>query len=224
MITVEDVLSKDVKSKWRWPLKGSKSGLVDVYKTLRLTLGNGSLGMSPLHSGRTHPSYHFRKASDRPEFSRDLAIIYNNEAILKALNNKQYIYLTPLRLFMESPLFSHDRFEYIAVLKREGRIGYCILILGFDALDHGFYSSGYEEYGGYFGLMEVLSDGTTILFDRTLPWDKVKTCRANTTSIRNLFFNEQEIASIGSIIDDTRNSQGYDKNKVYTYRIGEKVP
>lgn len=215
MITIEDVLSQYVESKWAWPFKGSKSALVDVYKKLRLTLDDGQLGMSPVHSGHSH---YYR---DSVESSNDMAIMCQNKGILKALNNKQYIYLTPTKLFMESPYLSADRFEYVAILKREGRIGYCVLILGFKSRDYGFFSPEYEEYGGYFGLMEILSDGTTILFSRALMWDKVKTCRANTTSIRNLFFNEEEMKSIGSIVDYAVNNQGSDKNEIYTYRIGE---
>lgn len=214
MLTLEDVLSKYVESKWAWPFKGSKSGLVDVYKKLRLTLDDGKLGMSPIHSGRSH-------YSANAESSKNMVIMCRNNSILKALNNKQYIYLTPTKMFMESPYLSTDRFEYVAILKREGRVGYCVLILGFKSIDYGFFSPDYEEYGGYFGLMEVLSDGTTILFGRSLPWSKVKECRANTTAIRNLFFDKDEVKSIGLIVDDALSSQHSDKNKIYTYQIGE---
>lgn len=223
MITIEDVLPENVKYKLGWPLRDRNSPLVNVYKKLRLALFNGDLGFSnSSHFQRSLFSRDFRGFStERIQSSNGMVVSCQNEGVLRSLSNKKYIYLTAERLFMQRPYSCADEYEYVAILKKEGRIGYCVLILGFNSADYSFGGSEHEEYGSYFNLIEVFSDGTTILFDRCLPWHKVKSCRANTTSIRNLFFNPEEQNSIQSILQHVVSNQNSDKNEIYSYYIGE---
>lgn len=213
MLAIEDVLSKVVREKWAWPSKNNRSPLLSTYKSLRLVLGEGDLGMSAVHSGRSN-----YRNSVNVEASNGMVIMFQNVDLLKELNNKKYIYLTPEKLFMESTLGLRDSYEYIAILKREGRIGYCVLILGFESMSYDFDAPDHEIYGGNCCLMEILSDGTTILFERTVSWEKLKECKVNTTSIMNLFFSEKQVKLIASIVDDLINDESIDKDEVYNYR------
>ena len=214
MISVEDALPDNVKYKLGWPLKSDKSPLVAVYKNLRATLFKGELTLNSSHFGRLRFPYSV-------ESTKGMVISCGNESVLKALSSKQHIYLTPARFFMRDLYSCPTEYEYVAILKKEGRIGYCVLIIGFDRADYSFRGSHYEEYGRHFGLMEVFSDGTTVLFERCLPWDIIKSCRANTTSIRDLFFNPDERSSIQAIVDHAIRNQCSDNNEIYSYSIGE---
>lgn len=220
MITVEDILAEKDEKKESWPAKYSPNPLVVTYKELLNVLNDYSwLELNYCRS---------KEESEKLQLSKKMSIKYQSRRVLKALNNKNYIYLTPTRLHIPQscmPARRNDD-EYVAILKWEGRIGYCILILGFGKSYFGDLNPGeteYEKYDGYCGLMEVLSDGTTILFERTVSWDKVKACKANTTSIRNLFFTEDEIRLIGLKIDNIMNNPKSKPNKAYKCSIAEYV-
>lgn len=214
MISVEDALPDNVKYKLFWDLKRDKNPLVTVYKELRSTLFKGELNFNSSHFTRLRFPYSITSA-------KGITISCGHEDVLKALSSRQHIYLTPARLFMRDRHLSCTEYEYVAILKKEGRIGYCILILGFTRADYSFGASEHEEYGRHFGLMEVFSDGTIVLFERCLPWNTVKSCRANTTSIRDLFFNPDERSSIQSIVNHAIKNKCSDNNEIYSYSIGE---
>lgn len=214
MITVEDVLVGQDERKEFWPPKYSDNPLSVTYRKLRDALYGYPSRLHCIkshHNGREH------------QYSKNMVIGYQASRILKTLNNKDYIYLTPTQLRI--PQLSHHadgkHAEYVAILKWPGVIGYSMLILSFNKRSYGFSDPEYEEFGGYCCLMEVLHDGTTILFDRTMPWDKVKNCRVNTTAIRNLFFTENEIRVIGLKIDGIVNSPASEPNEIYKCYIDE---
>lgn len=214
MLVIEDVLSEVIdKSKGGWSSKRA-TALAVSYKELRRTLGNGDLHMSPNHSGGS--------LSRAKWSSKDMVIMCKNERVLKELNHSKYIYLTPVSMLMETPTWAQSRYEYVAILKKAGRIGYSVLILGFESLSYDFDSPGYELYGGPCGLMEILSDGTLVLFERTVSWEELKGCKVNTTSIRDLFFNRDEIKLIDSVVDEVVNNHSLNKNGIYTYRHEDK--
>lgn len=212
MITVDNLLSEQVARQGYWPIKNEHSPLACSYRKMRTAIYNGDLKWQSNHS-RTRPSAYGCNA---------MAIMCRNTSVLKELTkNDKYIYLTPTKLFIQQIFTSPYVYAYVAILKWEGRIGYTVLILDLGAMDYAFSAPGYREYAGNFGLMEVLPDGTIVFFNRTLPWRTVMQSRANTTSIREMFFNEEEIRSIGSIIDHVTSSQCIDKDEIYTHRIGD---
>ena len=221
MITIQDILNGQDKRKEFWPTRYHDNPLSLAYRNLKNVMNGYSLLI--LNYSMFTSIFEGRKFED----SKNITINYRNKHILKSLNNKSYIYLTPTKLCiwqcsMASFLSRNDN-EYVAILKWEGLVGYSILILGFETRSYGFLDPEYEEFGNHCGLMEVLSDGTIILFERTVPWDKVKVCRANTTSIRNLFFTEHEIKLIGLTIDNIMNNPAAKANEIYKCRIGEHI-
>ena len=211
MLIIEDVLLKVIdKSIGGWSFK-QETPLAITYRELRRTLGNGNLYMSPSHSGGC--SYGRKNRS-----SKNMVVMCKNERILKELNHSKYIYLSPVTIFMETPLLDRSKYEYVAILKKAGCMEYSVLILGFESLSYDFESPGYELYGGECGLMEILSDGTSVLFERTVSWEELKECKVNTTSIRDLFFNKEEVKLIASVVEDAANNHSLNKNEIYTYR------
>lgn len=229
MITVGDVLAGKDERKEFWPAKYSENPLAVTYKKLLKVLNDYSL--IKLNYCRS------RAESQKLVHSKNMSIQYQTKNVLKSLNNKDYIYLTPTIISVPQYVLVRDRnsSEYVAILKWEGRIGYCVLILGFGQISYGFSNpeyeyyedyeeyKEYEEYGRYCSLMEVLSDGTTVLFERTVSWNRVKECKANTTSIRNLFFSENEIRLIGLKINEIMNNVESKPNQTYKCSIEEDI-
>lgn len=210
MITVKDVLL-EFDGGVLWPIKKRDSALTTTYKKLRLMLDRGENYFEGI----------FRIATVREgriENSRDMAIMYQNKEILKDLIHKKHIYLTPTKLDVSRQGYrSPDNYWYVAILKKEGRVGYLVLIFDFERERCPISARSKKVYGGNFSLMEILADGTTILFNKTVSFEEVKNCKVNTTSLMNLFFNEEEIRLVGSVVDSIMSNQESTIGEAYVY-------
>lgn len=213
MLTVEDILL-EFDGGLLWPIKKYDSALATTYMKLRMMLDNGENYIDGIFSP-------WRVMEERAMNSNDMAILYQNEDLLQELSNRKYIYLTPTKFVIRKVFTSPEKYGYVAILKKEGRIGYLVLILDTKVEKCSLTSHRKEVYGSSFNVMEILSDGTTILFNKTVSWEYVRTCRVNTTSIMNLFFNKEEIKLVGSVVDSILSNQESNKGEAYFYHHKE---